>query len=175
MKCPHCGKPIDLSKNLEGFDAFWDSYPRKIGKGQARKAYGVALTKTTADDLLRASQAYTKSRVGKEKQYTLHPSTFLSGEHYLDDEIISVKMDLLEPHIKRGFHPSWSDYRDKLVIRIGVGQFEAWFSETEVQMPDGKFEPVTLIAPSPLKKQWIETKFASDLHDVLGTFQVVLR
>lgn len=69
----------------EGFEEWWSLYPRKIGKGQARKAFRSALKKTDISSLVSGVEAYAESVAGKDQQYIAHPATWLNGERW-DDE-----------------------------------------------------------------------------------------
>lgn len=64
------------------FDEFWSAYPRKVGKGQARKAYATALKKTDHDTLLAAIRATPPP---EDPKYFPHASTWLNGERWLDE------------------------------------------------------------------------------------------
>ncbi len=70
------------------FTAFWAAYPRKIGKGQARKAWRSAIIgrRVEAKDVVIASERYRDAvRLnGTEPQYIPHPATWLNGERYND-------------------------------------------------------------------------------------------
>ena len=68
-----------------GFEAFWAAAPRKVGKGQARKAYQAALKKTDSETIMRAFKAYAKACAGRDERYIAHPATWLNGERW-DDE-----------------------------------------------------------------------------------------
>ncbi len=67
------------------FEAWWEHVPRKVAKGQARKAYRAALRKTDADTLLAGIKRYAEAVKGKDAQYIRHPATWLSGEGWLDE------------------------------------------------------------------------------------------
>ncbi len=67
---PKRSPPGDLKgDDLVAFEAWWDRYPRKVGKGQARPAYAKALPGILA----------------QEPQFQPHASTWLNGERWLDD------------------------------------------------------------------------------------------
>lgn len=68
------------------FDAFWEGYPKKVGKGAARAAYVKALRKVEENVLLSACCDYAASRRGKDKQYTLNPATWLNQERWDDEQ-----------------------------------------------------------------------------------------
>lgn len=67
------------------FEIFWKAVPRKIGKGQALKAYRAALKKVGADVLQSGIETYAASVKGKDPQYVAHPSTWLNGERWSDE------------------------------------------------------------------------------------------
>lgn len=72
------------------FDRFWSLYPRKVGKGQARTAWGTAIRrKATPEDILsglrRANQRWADD--GTDGQFIPHPATWLNGERWADDPL----------------------------------------------------------------------------------------
>jgi DNA-binding MarR family transcriptional regulator len=67
------------------FDQLWEMYPRKVGKGQARKAYVAASKKIDFFDLLPKLEAYVATLDGKDKQYMPHLATWLNGERWADE------------------------------------------------------------------------------------------
>lgn len=76
----------ELSARDADFEAWWSLYPRKVGKGQARKAYASALKKTTTDELADAAEVFA-ARVhdsGTEERFVPHPATWLNGERWTD-------------------------------------------------------------------------------------------
>lgn len=70
----------------DGFDDFWQEVPKKVGKGQARKAYRLALKKTDRQTIAKGMRAYAESVRGKDPQYVAHPSTWLNGERWADEQ-----------------------------------------------------------------------------------------
>jgi len=73
------------SSEDDGFETFWNHYPRKIGKGAARKAWKTALRKTTPTTIIEATQLYTIT-CPKDPQYIAHPTTWLNAERWLDHQ-----------------------------------------------------------------------------------------
>jgi len=63
------------------FAAFWEAYPRKVGKGAARKAYAAAIRRGTPEQLLAA----VKAQCMAGDQYTPHPTTWLNQDRWLDE------------------------------------------------------------------------------------------
>jgi hypothetical protein len=79
---------MNLSENnksmLIDFEEFWQVYPRKVGKGQARVAFKTALRKATKDELVSAASTYAESVRSTEQNFIPHASTWLNGERWLD-------------------------------------------------------------------------------------------
>jgi hypothetical protein len=67
----------------EQFAAFWKSYPRRISKGAARKAFAKAIKKTTLENMLKAITEYVAKK--PDKIDYKHAATWLNGECW-DDE-----------------------------------------------------------------------------------------
>ena len=67
------------------FESWWEHVPRKIGKGQARKAFKTALKKTDIDSLIDGIKKYTASVKDKDPEFIAHPATWLNGERWLDE------------------------------------------------------------------------------------------
>lgn len=67
----------------EQFESFWKSYPRRVAKGAARKAFDKAIKKTTLENMLKAITEYVAKK--PEKIDFKHPATWLNGECW-DDE-----------------------------------------------------------------------------------------
>lgn len=69
------------------FQAFWQAYPRRIGKGAARTAFKRAIKFSSGDEIVQGAIAYAShcEEMGTEKQYIPHPSTWLNAERWEDD------------------------------------------------------------------------------------------
>ena len=76
------------------FDDFWDAYPKKVGKGQARKAYTTAVKKVDAGTLMEKLELFKAhhEKLGTDKRYIPNASTWLNGERW-DDELIESTND----------------------------------------------------------------------------------
>lgn len=64
------------------FERFWQAYPRKVGKGQARRAWATALKKTTADFII---LVVSSQKFDHRERFQPHPATWLNGERWLDE------------------------------------------------------------------------------------------
>ena len=68
------------------FEDWWQHYPKKAGKGQARVAYRAAVKKVTHDELVEAADRFSQQCQYKEKQFIPYASTWLNGERWLDED-----------------------------------------------------------------------------------------
>ena len=82
----------------EQFNQFWSVYPRKKGKGQARKAFEKALEKTDLQTILDGVHAYVANDVMDDPQFIAHPSTWLNGERW-EDEYGESREVLRSPYV----------------------------------------------------------------------------
>ena len=71
----------------EYFDTFWRAYPRKVGKGDARKKFAKALTKTSFENIMEALGEVKASAQWQkgDGQFIPHPATWLNQERWEDD------------------------------------------------------------------------------------------
>lgn len=75
----------------EPFDTFWREYPRKTGKGDARKKFAKALTKTSFQNIMDALARVKETDQWRKDggQFIPHPATWLNQERW-DDEVQTV-------------------------------------------------------------------------------------
>lgn len=75
------------------FDEFWANYPRKVGKGAARKAWAKAVKEMDPEDLIRATVefAHWLRRERTEVRFIPHPATWLNQERWADERMPSVE------------------------------------------------------------------------------------
>lgn len=92
-------KQREVSDDDQDWSAFWAAYPRKIGKGAARKAWTRALAKVTSPSVLidgakaEAADLETRKRSPRPEdrgqdlgQFVPHPSTWLNQERWEDEK-----------------------------------------------------------------------------------------
>jgi hypothetical protein len=80
------------------FNDFWSVYPRKKGKGQARKAFEKALEKTDIATILHGVAAYVAYGDMDDPQFIAHPSTWLNGERW-EDEYAEARVVSRSPYV----------------------------------------------------------------------------
>lgn len=78
-------KSSSSSSTTEAFDLFWSSYPRKVGRVAARKAYDKALKLAAPDEILRGVERLRAEVAGRDPKFTPHPSSWLAAGRW-DDE-----------------------------------------------------------------------------------------
>lgn len=90
------------------FLAFWQAYPRRIGKGDARAAFTKAATRNDPNVIVQAALAYAKhvAEAGTEQKFIPHASTWLNGERWEDD----LEAEKVERKSKTG----WGNVFDEL-------------------------------------------------------------
>lgn len=71
---------------VEGFAEFYAAYPRHVGRGQAARAYALAVKTAPPALLLAAAERFAVMRAGEDPQFTPHPATWLTGQRWLDDD-----------------------------------------------------------------------------------------
>jgi len=68
------------------FEKFWSWYPRKINRSKAIKVWGTRLKEgIKPPDLISASENYADYTKDKEKQFIMHPATFLGPSRAYED------------------------------------------------------------------------------------------
>jgi hypothetical protein len=65
------------------FERFWEVYPRKVGKGAARKAWLAAIAKAPEGEI---TAAVTRQKFDHRERFIPHPATWLNQERWLDEE-----------------------------------------------------------------------------------------
>lgn len=68
------------------FEAIWKAYPRKVGKGAARKAWAKARKVASFEEIASGLAAFVASSTGTEQRFIPHPSTWLNEERWNDEQ-----------------------------------------------------------------------------------------
>jgi hypothetical protein len=73
----------------EQFEVFWENYPRRVGKGNARKKFEQAMKKTTLDVILAALawQVQQPDWLKDGGTYIPYPSSYLNAERWTDEPL----------------------------------------------------------------------------------------
>lgn len=73
------------AQQLSQFEQFWKSYPRRVGKGAARKAFEKALRLTSFDEIMSGLIRQLSYYASREPQFIPHPTTWLNQERWSDE------------------------------------------------------------------------------------------
>ena len=79
---------------LKAFEAFWSAFPRRVGKGAARRAWA-KVAAGEYDSIQQGCLVYSRLRANEDPKFTVHPATWLNQERWRDEN------DLLTPDGKR--------------------------------------------------------------------------
>ena len=85
--------PSERESINDDFGAWWQHYPRKVGKGHAMKAYRAARRKTDHATLVAAVDAQAERLMAKGSEFCPHPATWLNGERWADETTTSPPID----------------------------------------------------------------------------------
>ena len=77
--------PLDTSMNLL-FDKFWEIYPRKVARAEAKKSWALAIQNTSPEVILLGAKRYADDPY-RQPIYTAHPTTWLNQERWGDDPL----------------------------------------------------------------------------------------
>ncbi len=78
--------------DVTDFDAFWDAYPRKIGRFKARTAYDRALKVATPTAILEGLERVKHGWATREAKYIPHASTWLARGGW-EDAVEGLKVE----------------------------------------------------------------------------------
>jgi hypothetical protein len=73
-------------RKIDQFAEFWNTCPRKIAKAKARSAWNAAIKKTDPEKIIAGMKSFAATEAGKEPRYIAHPSTWLNGERWEDEQ-----------------------------------------------------------------------------------------
>jgi hypothetical protein len=74
-------RAINRTNETPEMIAFWNAYPRQVGKGAVRIALRKALKKTTIETIL---DALARTNWNPDPQFIPHPTTWLNRESWDD-------------------------------------------------------------------------------------------
>jgi len=78
------GQNLGTDRDL-AFVAFWERYPHKTGKGQARRAWASARRKGVAPEVIIRGVERYRDDPNRQPGFTRNPATWLNGEGWLDE------------------------------------------------------------------------------------------
>lgn len=102
------------------FLEFWEVYPRRVGRGAARKAFTNALKRAKPEEIMAGARRYAASC--PDPQFTKHPSTWLNADCWLDEPTKLTKTNVVG--FRKEFPPAYDppkppqEVRDAQVARF---------------------------------------------------------
>jgi hypothetical protein len=121
---PHVVPPTDIKKTNNNkktnnkdiaFDDFWNSYPKRLNKAQAERAWLAAIKKESAEVIIERAKAYANSPNLPEMTYIPYPATWLNNERWTDEQLKEKPL----PKLIIGKIPSQPDTKPKPKLIIG--------------------------------------------------------
>lgn len=100
-----------------GFDEWYQIYPRHEAKAAAQKAYAKAVRLVSPEVLIEACKRYALKRMGQDMQYTKLPATWLNQGCWAD----GLSQTVARPE---GNQPV--SIPGKVEIKLGTPAFAAW-------------------------------------------------
>lgn len=70
----------------ERFEEFWKAYPRRVGRGAARKAWAKVTLEADPDEIIVGAKRYAADP-RRDPNFTAHPSTWLNAERWTDEVV----------------------------------------------------------------------------------------
>ena len=100
------------------FENFWSSYPRKTGKGGARKAFLKAIKTHEPEKIIQGAKQFSSTNKS-DPEFTPHPATWLNQERWADEP--------LEPPKKKYQPFAWQEEQERRLRdgEITQAQFNA--------------------------------------------------
>lgn len=115
------------------FEDFWAIYPRKEGKGAARKALPKALKIVEADELLAVVRSFAVRMAGTEPRFIPFPATWLNQERWADevsDQKAEAAGEWFQPFTLPECPPDIADDPERYAAWVQQ-QRDAWRQEGE--------------------------------------------
>lgn len=106
----------------QDFDEFWAAYPRKEGKGSARKAFEKARRKISQRLLIRCILAWPfAEKLSDRGDFRPHPATWLNNERWLDESVRHELKVTDETPEQREAIAAFNRARDAYIAKISMG------------------------------------------------------
>jgi hypothetical protein len=122
---------IDESNTYDRFDEFWSSYPRKLNKTNARKAWNkLKLDDTLFDTIMKALAEQKKSLSWTKDggQFIPHPTTWINGKRWEDEIGSTTRTTRKDP---RSLGSNQRKYTDEELKGIGKDLLDEQIQRTQ--------------------------------------------
>lgn len=80
-----------VTRVIDEFEQWWTVFPKRVGKGTAKRAWQIVIHKkiATPRQLIEGAMRYAAERDGKDPQFTKHPATWINSHGWLDESAAS--------------------------------------------------------------------------------------
>lgn len=78
-------KPVEPDSS---FDEFWKTYPLRVSKGHAKRAWAKAIKNCSPKDIITGAVRY-RDDPNRQQEFTAMPATWLNGERWSDEPLPS--------------------------------------------------------------------------------------
>lgn len=119
-------KPIMYSR---AFEAFWDAYPRKVGKKAASAAFDKARKQASLQTICEAAARY-RDDPNREDAFTAHPTTWLNEGRWDDAPLPKRNVAQLTTRLDHG-------QRTDLKAAAMIAKVNSWDAQQETQLQLG--------------------------------------
>jgi len=72
-------------QDSDDFEMFWMAYPRRVAKGNARKAFRIAVKNAVPSVIIAGAERFARERRGQDPKFTPHPASWLNAGRWADD------------------------------------------------------------------------------------------
>jgi uncharacterized protein YdaU (DUF1376 family) len=103
----------DGDRIADVFNRFWQLWPKRVAKADARRAWAKACGKVHPTELLAAVAEFAATPMGKSGRYCPHPATWLNDERWSDDRATWWSYETT-PEDGRKQRQNWLDKRAAL-------------------------------------------------------------
>jgi hypothetical protein len=117
----------DGDRIADRFSRFWQLWPKRVAKADARKAFAKACAKVHPDELLAAVEEFAATPMGRSARYCPHPATWLNDERWTDDRTLWWAYETT-PEEGRKARQKWRDGREAAAWWSGLtdGERAEW-------------------------------------------------
>ena len=84
---------------VNGFDVFWDAYPKRVGRKKAEEAFAKAIQKTSLETMLKALEWQRRQPqwLKEDGEYIIYPQGWLNQERWTDECPASLRPKAAAP------------------------------------------------------------------------------
>lgn len=116
IQIPSTGNKIPITNNkihplAEEFEKFWNAYPKKVSKEQARRAFYKA--KPNMSVIIPALEKFKACQQWQDKQYIPNPDTWIRNQRWEDEIIVEqAKKEFTPIQTTDKKNPMWKQIKD---------------------------------------------------------------